>query len=206
MPRPRPGLSQWLPTVTHGFPKASAGLRGIHEVVVYRVWGVSVVFMCTFLKKKIKKTVHGWEEIMGKSIFRASSLTPPPTPMSRLWGFRGGFLLLPRAAGCARVRANNEMGGKGGATPEKVVSRYFLPSMDSEKNELVHYSWARLHSGCAHNGCFCVTCDDRFWCPSRSTAGACLTQLVGTERCPRLGQRPPVHPAVSFLECQYLCR
>ena len=45
-----------------------------------------------------------------------------------------------------------------------------------------------------------------FWCPSHSTAEACLTQPLGTERCPRLGQRPSVHLAVSFLECLYLCR
>ena len=41
--------------------------------------------------------------------------------MSRLWGFRAGFLLLARAAGCARVHANNEMGARGA----QLLKKYF---------------------------------------------------------------------------------
>ena len=129
----------------------------------------------------------------------------PLPPHVKVVGLSGWDSFLPCAAACARVRANIEIGGRG----TQLLQKHF-PVMFSHpwtpKNELVRCSWARLHPGCAHNGCFCVTCDDRFWSPSHSTAATCLTQPLGTERRPRLGRRPPAHLAVSFLECPYLCR
>ena len=56
--------------------------------------------------------------------------------MSRLWGFRGGFLLLPRAAGCARVRANIEMGGRGAQLLKQYFPVIFSHPWTPEKTNL----------------------------------------------------------------------
>ena len=144
---------------------------------------------------------------MGKSIFRASSLTASPLPpMSRLWCFRGGCLLLPRAAGCARVRANNEMGRRGAQLLKMYFPVIFSHPWTLEKTNLCIIAGRVSIQVVPITAAFVLPAMIVFLCPSRSTAGACLTQPLGTERCPRLGQRPPVHLAVSFLECQYLCR